>query len=192
MAGRTATVIRRRDVQRLPTLRCRGERGTAMVELAIVIPVLVILLLGIVSGGAAYNQKLSLTNGAREGARYGATLPVGNSTLNAWLDNVAGVAQNAVDEGFGSGTPGRITCVAYVYPRGSNANDQTTRRRDVGGTVTYSTGSSATCYSDGRPDNERRVQVILQRDSRIDTGFAHIPLTLTGRSVARFERSTNG
>jgi Flp pilus assembly protein TadG len=159
-----------------------------MVELAIVIPVLVMLLLGIVSAGSVYNQKLALTNGAREGARYGATLPVGNfTTMNAWLDSVAGVSASAVDNGFGSGVPGRITCVAYVYPQGITANDQNTRRRDVGGTVTYATGSSATCYSDGRPSTERRVQIVLQRNSTIDTGFIHVAITLTGRSVARFE-----
>jgi hypothetical protein len=156
-----------------------------MVELAIVIPVLVMLLLGIVSAGSVYNQKLSLTNGAREGARYGATLPVGNfANINAWLDNVAGVAGGAVDEGFGASVPGRVTCIAYVYPQGITPDDRTTRRRDAGGLVTY---SNQPCYSDGRPSTERRVQIILQRNATIDTGFVHISIALTGRSVARFE-----
>jgi Flp pilus assembly protein TadG len=170
--------------------RARGERGAALVELAIVIPVLVILLLGIVTAGQAYNQKLSLTNGAREGARYGATYPVGTAgSLTSWLDTVAGAASGAVEEGFGSSVPGRVTCVAYVYPAGNGilTNDQNAMRRDVGGTVTYSTGASAKCFTDGRPDTERRVQIVLQRTGKISTGFINIPLTLSGRAVARYE-----
>jgi hypothetical protein len=156
-----------------------------MVELAIVIPLLVILLLGIVSTGVVYNQKLSLTNGAREGARYAATLPVGNfANINAWLDNVAGVSSTAVDDGFGAGVPGRITCIAYVYPQGITTDDRTTRRRDASGVVVY---SNQPCYTDGRPSTERRVQIILQRNASISTGFINIPLALTSRSVARFE-----
>jgi hypothetical protein len=166
-------------------VRSTGERGAAMVELAIVLPVLVILLLGIVSTAVVYNQKLSLTNGAREGARYAATLPVGNfANVNAWLDSVAGVSATAVDDGFGAGVPGRITCVAYVYPQGITTDDRTTRRRESGGVVSY---SNQTCYTDGRPSTERRVQIILQRDASISTGFVKIPIAMTSRSVARFE-----
>jgi Flp pilus assembly protein TadG len=163
-----------------------------MVELAIVLPVLVMLLLGIVSAGLAYNQKLSLTNGAREGARYGATYPVGTAgTLNAWLDTIASASTGAVDSGFGSGTPGRVTCVAYVYPAGNGVttNDQNARRQENGGSVTYSTGTNATCFDDGRISTERRVQVVLQRSSSINAGFVKIPLTLTARGVARYEGS---
>lgn len=165
--------------------RAAGERGAAMVELAIVIPVLVILLLGIVTTAAVYNQKLSLTNGAREGARYAATLPVGNfTTVNAWLDGVSTVSTAAVDDGFGPSVPGRITCAAYVYPQGITTDDRTTRRRESGGVVTY---SNQPCYTDGRPNSERRVQIVLQRDTSINTGFVKIPIALTSRSVARFE-----
>jgi hypothetical protein len=171
--------------------RARGERGTALVELAIVIPVLVILLLGIVTAGQAYNQKLSLTNGAREGARYAATFPLPSAASpNDWLDKVASTSSGAVEEGFSSSVPGRVTCVAYVYPQGTTsglASDQNFMRKDVGGTVTYSTGASAKCFTDGRPDTERRVQIVLQRTGQISTGFINIPLTLSGRAVARYE-----
>lgn len=45
------------------------ERGAVAVEFALVLPVLLLLLLGIVEFGHAYNAQISLTHAAREGAR---------------------------------------------------------------------------------------------------------------------------
>lgn len=46
-----------------------SERGAAAVEFAIILPVLLMLVLGIMEFGRAYNTQLSLTNAAREGVR---------------------------------------------------------------------------------------------------------------------------
>ena len=46
-----------------------SERGAVAVEFAILAPVLVMLLLGIMEFGRAYNAQISLTNAAREGVR---------------------------------------------------------------------------------------------------------------------------
>lgn len=159
-----------------------------MVEFALILPIVIMLALGILSGGTQYQRKLSLTNGTREGARYGATLPLDNFVdLNAWLDDVSTVASGAVDDNLPTTASGRVLCVAYVYPSGTSPNDQTTRRYVSGaGSPVY---SNATCFSDGRPSNERRVQVLLQRDGSIDAGFFRFGLTLSGKAVARFEAS---
>jgi Flp pilus assembly protein TadG len=69
--------------------RLDGERGAAFVEFALVMPLVMVLLLGLVSAGMAWNQKLSLTHAAREGARYGATIPRDQSfTSGTWASNV--------------------------------------------------------------------------------------------------------
>ena len=47
----------------------RRERGAVAVELALLLPVLVLLIFGIVQFGQAYNAKVSLTGAVREGAR---------------------------------------------------------------------------------------------------------------------------
>ena len=47
-----------------------GERGAAAVEFALILPVLLLLVLGLVEFGRAYNVQISLSNAAREGARY--------------------------------------------------------------------------------------------------------------------------
>jgi Flp pilus assembly protein TadG len=47
----------------------RDDRGAAMVEFAIVLPVLLLILLGIIEFGRAYNTQVSIQAAAREGAR---------------------------------------------------------------------------------------------------------------------------
>ena len=52
------------------TIRHRdGERGAAAVEFALIVIPLLILLLGIIEFGYIFNQQLTVTNAAREGAR---------------------------------------------------------------------------------------------------------------------------
>ena len=46
-----------------------SERGAVAVEFALLVPVLVLLVLGIMEFGRAYNAQVSLSNAAREGAR---------------------------------------------------------------------------------------------------------------------------
>lgn len=46
-----------------------SEQGAAAVEFALLAPVLIMLLFGIMEFGRAYNTQLTLTNAAREGVR---------------------------------------------------------------------------------------------------------------------------
>jgi hypothetical protein len=167
------------------------DSGAALVEFAIVLPLLLIIVFGIISFGFIFNHKLSITTGAREAGRYGATLPVTNfassgDPMQAWLDEIA---LRAVADAAGSldaGAPSRSICVAYVYPNGSAAVDQTKRRLEVGGGATY---SGASCFDDGRPDDERRVQVLVGRDAELEAIFFSMTIPLTAESVTRFEAS---
>ncbi len=45
------------------------DRGAVAVEMALLLPVLLLLLLGITEFGRAYNAQVTLTNAAREGVR---------------------------------------------------------------------------------------------------------------------------
>jgi Flp pilus assembly protein TadG len=66
-----------------------SERGAAIVEFALVLPLLMALVFGIVTSGSALNDKQSLTHAAREGARYGARLPTDQVfTDGSWAANV--------------------------------------------------------------------------------------------------------
>lgn len=70
-----------------------SRRGATMVELAIVLPVLLLIILGIIEFGRGVMVQQILTNAAREGARQ-AVLP-GMTTLqvedrvNSYLDNTS-------------------------------------------------------------------------------------------------------
>lgn len=52
----------------------RGEEGAAAVELAIVLPMLLLLVFGLIDFGRMIQQQIQLTEAVREGARVGAVL----------------------------------------------------------------------------------------------------------------------
>jgi Flp pilus assembly protein TadG len=56
-------------VDRTRVRRTRGERGASLVEFALVLPLLMLFVFGIIEFGGTYNNLISLRNGVREGAR---------------------------------------------------------------------------------------------------------------------------
>ena len=60
-------VLKRRKPQRRK--RLRPQRGVAVVEMAVLLPVFLVIILGIVEFGRAYNVEHLLANAARMGAR---------------------------------------------------------------------------------------------------------------------------
>jgi Flp pilus assembly protein TadG len=63
--------------------RIRSSRGVSAVEFALVLPILLILLLGIVDYGWVFFVRLTMTNAAREGARTGVTGDAGSASADA-------------------------------------------------------------------------------------------------------------
>ena len=162
------------------------EQGAQLVEFAFILPLLLSILFGIITGGIAFSRNLAVDNAAREAARYGATLPV-DAAMSDWLDTVADVAIGSATGDLDNGEQGRQVCVAYVHPDGSEATDQTTRMIvDAAGARTVAVGSQ--CFADGRPDSERRVQVRLERESELIVVMWGRTLTISGESIAHFER----
>lgn len=70
----------------------RDERGTALIESALVLPLLLLIMVGIFEMGRAYQTFQVLTNAAREGAR--ASVVVGGNE-----DTVTEVVQNYLRDG---------------------------------------------------------------------------------------------
>lgn len=158
------------------TRRASGERGAVLVEFALILPVFMMLVLGMFSGGLAYNQRQSLAFGAREGSRYAATLSIKNfSSIDDWLKSVADYVVETAEGELDAGIPGRSVCVAYVSP-------SETRRLIVG-----SGYSNFQCpISDGR-GSEERVQVLVGRTTKLETLFFSHSLDLRVRSISRVE-----
>ena len=60
----------------------RGEKGQTLVEFALVLPILLLLVIGMLEFGRVLNAWLIVNNGAREGARY-ATVGVSEAEVVA-------------------------------------------------------------------------------------------------------------
>lgn len=147
-------------------VRTGDERGAALVEFALVLPILMMLLLGIVTGGSAYQKKITIVDAVREGARYGATLEVGTETspYPVWVDLV----RNRVADLSGGILKVSDVCVDLDDPGGS--------------------ASPCGVADPATPGTERLVKVTATKDARLEAFFFSRELNLRGQSVARYER----
>jgi Flp pilus assembly protein TadG len=103
-------------------IRRRGwgdDRGAAAVEFALVLPILVIILFGVIEFGGVYNAQLMLTGAAREGAREMAIAGVAAEAEAVALDAAAGIAPADLDVDFSSATcaAGTDITVTVSYDR---------------------------------------------------------------------------
>lgn len=172
---------------RSATRRAEGDDGAVLVEFALIMPILAMFLFGIVSAGMAWNQNLALAQAGRLGGRYAATLSTaGYASLDDYLDAVAARVVSSGEGNLDSGVTGRIVCVAYVYPAGTATLDKTRRRYETSSGVTR---ADSTCYSDGQSSSERRVQVMTERSSTIETGLWSRTVTLHQQITYRYEVS---
>jgi len=103
-------------------MKYRNQRGAALVEVAITIPILLALLLGIAEFARAWHIQQVITNAAREGARV-AILPSSGSGPNAAISNAVDTrlaggnvvgATTVVVNTAATGQPDSVT-VSYVY-----------------------------------------------------------------------------
>lgn len=91
---------------RLPRLFWRDERGTQFVELAIVLPVMLLLFAAVAEFGRFFYTYSTLAKAARAGARYTITRPLNTASLNeakslaVFGDPLAGCAGTPVLSGL--------------------------------------------------------------------------------------------
>lgn len=157
------------------SLRHRRDSGAALVEMALVLPLLLMLLLGLTTAGMAYHQYNSLQTAAREGARFAATLPNVDGDLQTVLD----VTKSAAVGNLASSVPGQYVCVAFV-----DANGSATRLIESNGGPTP---PASGCFTDGRTDEER-VQVVVGREATINALLFTTTIDLETPAAARYER----
>ncbi|NOZ71138.1 MAG: pilus assembly protein [Chloroflexi bacterium] len=99
----------------------RRQRGSSLIEFALILPVLLLLTLGVADMGRAYSAHLALMNGAREGARYLASHPYDTTGAiqRAQLEFVdKGIPADDVTITATPGDSGQIVSVSlhYEYP----------------------------------------------------------------------------
>lgn len=79
-------------------LGCKRQQGAAAVEFALLLPILLSLLLGVVDLGLAVYTQSVLTNASREGARAGVVLALNRPTTQA----IQTVVQTYLSDSLGS------------------------------------------------------------------------------------------
>jgi Flp pilus assembly protein TadG len=80
----------------------RSNKGAAMVELAIILPMVLIVLFGIIEFGLIMYDKAVITNGSREGARAGIVFRANANTGNYQpytVTDIQGVVNTYLDNG---------------------------------------------------------------------------------------------
>ncbi len=87
----------------------RGEQGQAAVELALVLPLVALLLLGMVQVGLVVRDQVLLTHAAREGAREAAVEPSPEAARRAVLAGAPLATDRLEVRLTGPGPDGRVT-----------------------------------------------------------------------------------
>lgn len=102
-----------------PPKRDDQQRGAAAVEFALILPILLSMLLGVIDFGVALGESISLQGAAREGARQGVTqgdVIATARTASAFLDTTK--LQVKFDVDTSAGAPG-VMVVCLRYPQSS-------------------------------------------------------------------------
>ncbi|WP_052667462.1 TadE/TadG family type IV pilus assembly protein [Nitriliruptor alkaliphilus] len=153
--------------------RLRDERGSNAVEFALVLPILIMIMFGIFYGGLAYDRQLTLTQGAREGARFGATLPT--APTDDFFDDVFDVALGAAGRHVDASGTDFFACVRFVPESGT----PTTRTRG--------TGPPGACTLQGTPPSGPHLQVMVARTASLELVFFRAQPLVRGEAFARYE-----
>jgi hypothetical protein len=101
-----------------------GERGQALIELALVAPIMILILAGLVQFALIFERQIGIENAVREAARRGATQATTNANAAAnaiWtLDQLNDLLVNTQthDSGLDIGLQ-----ACFFTPSGSNATD---------------------------------------------------------------------
>jgi Flp pilus assembly protein TadG len=111
----------------------REDRGAAAVEFALIAPLFIVLLFGIIDYGWAFGQRLGLTSAVREGARLAVVNADSGATPDARRDSIIAAVKSrattvppsgisvsvALEDGNGNGTVGDVGDTVVVcahYP----------------------------------------------------------------------------
>lgn len=165
--------------------RRHDERGAALVEFALILPLLMSLVLGMVTGGAAYNTKLSMTSAVREGTRFGATLP--NGTLD-WANKVRSRVQELSGGDLAATNANAQVCVELV------------RKETSGETIVKASPPACSIPSTKSPKPDTPSSLTfpqcvvkvwsLRTGDKLQAMFFSIDLDLKANSVSLFEENT--
>src|SRR5690348_13340610 len=107
--------------------RTHSDRGQAVVELAFVLPALLLIVLGIVQFGIAYSHDETITNATRAGARVAVVSRTASNPVSAAIQAVKNAAPNLTQSQINVTVtpappwqPGTSVTVTATYPYSIN------------------------------------------------------------------------
>lgn len=154
--------------------RQRDERGASAVEFALVVPLLLMLLFGIISTGMTVSDHLSATNATREGSRYGAATDMSQP---GWATSVKTRVKQVYYNAGETVTDDQI-CVKLVTAAGA------TPAQSIGASC-----GTAPSTPTGMAAGSCAVMVWMQRPATIElVAFPSLTLNISARSVAFYSR----
>jgi Flp pilus assembly protein TadG len=166
----------------------RGEHGAAAVEFALVLPLLVIVTLGIITGGLSYSNAIGVQNAVREGARFGAT---GDVTQVSWTsDVIARVRDTQFDDSTTAAGSSTSVCVQLFKAPATVSKWECSIGQNGGPPLT----APATAAADPAvPANLATgvcvVRVLAARKFEINGGLASWSGTIVRGSTSMYERT---
>ena len=163
-----------KHVRHVRIVAWRSERGAGVVEVALILPVLMALVLGLITGGIAYQRKITITDAVREGARYGATFqaaaepPYSLADLTKWSNavkkRVEEISGGEIDDTDVTLCAELVLVVAGTPNTACGVQDPNGAAGTYVGKVSYS------------------------KDAKLEAFFFSSTLTLRSQAAARYER----
>lgn len=157
----------------------RTERGAAALEFALVFPLLIMLLIGLVTTGLVYFDHSSATNAVREAARYGAATDV--TTPSDWATSV----RDRLKQTYFNATttvPDSQICVDLVKSDGTTVS---------GSALTGASCGTAPSLPSGLAAGSCVVRVWMARPEKIDlVVFPSMNFNIGAASVAYYGRTS--
>lgn len=163
--------------------RERGDSGAAAVEFSILLIPFVVLCFGMISAAIMLNDKLSLTQGVREAARYGATIPYDPTDPYTFLDTIRTTAGGDSLDQIGDGQV--RYCVGF-WPASNNSLSGSNYLFVTSGDTSTQTGSCPGMTTLPRGG----IVVVGWKPAQIDLVVSQLGLKFSSTSVSRYEGSS--
>jgi Flp pilus assembly protein TadG len=162
-------------IGRIRPIHGRRDDGASAVELALVLPILMLILFGIISFGLYFAGSLGMSNATREAARYGV---VQNRTCQQIADSLASTS---------SGTLGVVYPINFTITRGAVSCGGSIASSSASASVTSGAASTVMCAGSTSTTDELKIQATAGANLFIPSMV--INLKLVGRGAYRCEFS---
>lgn len=153
-----------------------------------VLPVLVIVVLGIITGGLSYSNAIGVQNAVREGARFGATGDI--ASLSWTSDVIARVRSTQFDDGTSAATSSTSVCVQLFKAPNTVSRWECSTGQKNGPVITVpATAADEPAVPANLSPGACVVRVLAARKFEINGGLTSWSGTIVRGSTALYERT---